>query len=162
MLVKKSTHHSTNGKYVMVDEWSMPLFRANGHLYAKIVRSDYIPFTAAQSSKLHRQFVHPSADKPYTLLGKACPEESSEATLNTLKDLTQQCDACQRIQPELVRFRVSLGIGELCSNEKILIDIIHIGQKGVLHIVDSATKFIAARFLADSSTSFMWAAFVEC
>lgn len=38
----------------------------------------------------------------------------------------------------------------------------YICQKPVLHIVDSAAKSSASRFLADSSTSSAWTAFFEC
>lgn len=88
-LVRKSAHTLATGKYIMVEEWSVPLVRADGHVFAEIARDYCIFFTTAQLRKLHRRFVDPSADKLYNLLKRARPEETSKATLGTFKNLTQ-------------------------------------------------------------------------
>lgn len=46
-------------------------------------------------------------------------------------------------------------------NERILLDVMYIGGKPVLHIVDEGTKFIAARFLLDVSTKTVWRTLLE-
>lgn len=58
-------------------------------------------------------------------------------------------------------FRVLLGTENLHFNEGVYMDIIHINHAPILHLVEAATKFIAARFLSDDNISTFWAAFVE-
>lgn len=162
MLVKKAIVESdVDGPHVM-DEWSIPMSRADGHVYADIAKANQVCFTRHKLEKLHRQFVHPSADKLFKLLRKTKPEETTPETLKILEDITRRCDPCQRIQPAPVRFRVSLGAEEIRFNEELLMDIMYIGSDPVLHIVDSATRFSAARFLPDVTTMTVWSKFVEC
>ena len=106
-------------------------------------------FTTSQLQKLHRQFVHPSADKLYKLLKKARPKETDPNTLEILEDLTRRCDACQRVQTAPVRFRVSIGAEDLQFNEEIYMDIMYIDHKPILHIVDAATRFSADLFFGE-------------
>lgn len=161
-LIKKSVHRNGEGTVSFVEEWSVPLRRADGHVYVDIAKDERIFFSAAQLQKLHRQFVHPSANKLYNLLKKARPSDTTSETLEALQELTRRCDACQRIQNAPVRFRVSLGSENLQFNEDVFMDIMYLEHKPVLHVVDAATRFSAARFLSDVSTTSVWAAFVEC
>lgn len=41
-------------------------------------------------------------------------------------------------------------------------NIMYIGHFRILHVVDAATNFSAARFLPDLSTTTVWATFTEC
>lgn len=150
---KNSACTSAIGKHVMTDEWSVAPATSNGHVLAKNARPDCTLFTALHLSKLHRQFVHPSADNFCDLLKRASLEVTSEAALTTLKNFTQQCDVCQCIWPGPIRFRYSLSIDDLRFNEEIFMDIMYIFHEAVIHIVDPLTKFSNAGFLADSRTS---------
>ena len=119
-------------------------------------------FTRTQLSRLHRQFSHPSAKKLFDLIQKARPDEVTPETMENLKEITQLCDPCQRIQRAPVRFRVSLGTEDVQFNERILLNIMYIDGDPVLHIVDNGTKFNAALFLDEVSTAEVWNAIVCC
>ena len=90
--------------------------------------------------------------KLFNLLKRARPDEVTAETLRTLEDLSQRCGPCQRIKPAPTRFRVSFGAEEVRFNERVLMDIMYIGSRPVLHVVDEATRFSAARFLPDAQT----------
>lgn len=105
-MVKKKVCVFDNEKFSTVEEWSVPLIRADCHVYVKTMRPKRVIFSPSKPEKLHRQFIYPSADKLYRLLKRACPEEVCPRALKTLEDFTQQCDVFQRIQPAPVRFRV--------------------------------------------------------
>ena len=119
-------------------------------------------FTLAQLAKIHRQFFHPSPTKLFDLLKIARPEYATPETLQIFKEISSRCDPCQRIQPAPVRFRVSFGTENVRFNERIMMDIMYIDRKPVLHIVDEATKFSAARFLSTVSTESIWSAILGC
>lgn len=58
-LVKKMVRSLRNRKFSTIEEWSVPLIRADDHLYVKILRPKNIYFTTTQLKKLHRQlFTH--------------------------------------------------------------------------------------------------------
>lgn len=80
-----------------IDEWSVPLIRTHGHIYALMGFPQLTFFSDSQLEKMHRQFRHASPDKLYKLLKRARPEEVSSETLQTLGDLTKRCDPCQSI-----------------------------------------------------------------
>lgn len=82
--------------------------------------------------------------------------------MDAIQKLTRRCDACKSTQNAPVRFRVSLGSENLQLNEDVFMDIMYIGHKPVLHVVDAATRFSAAPVLSDVNTTSVWAAFVEC
>lgn len=162
-LIKRIVHKDSNGTEIFVDDWYVPMVRSrSNHLYAEMHLSTAMYFTRTQLSRLHRQFFHPSAQKLFNLMKRARPEEATPETLEVLKDLSRRCDPCQRIQNAPIRFRVTLGAEEVRFNERILIDIMVLEGDPVLHIVDDATKFSAARFLPDVSTDTIWRMIVEC
>ena len=95
-----------------------------------------ICFTSNQLHKLHRQFLHPSAEKLYNLLRRYRPEDTTPETKKTLKDITRRCDPCQRIRRGPTRFKESLGAEKVRFNERILMDIMYIDRAPVLHVAD--------------------------
>lgn len=99
-LVKKSAHISTKAKDIVGKECRVPLVSADGHVFAKILLADCFFFSIAQRKKMRWYFVHLSANKPYILLERARSEETTKVTFKTLKDLTQKCDAGQRIRQD--------------------------------------------------------------
>ena len=161
-LVKKTIIRRDGDGVRLIEDWSVPLMRADGHVYADIAKPDVIYFTRKELQKLHRHFAHPSAEKLYKLLRKARPEDTNQETLKTLEDLVKRCGPCQRIQSAPNRFRVLLGAEELRFNEEIYMDIMYIENNPVLHFVDAATNFSAARYPADVSTKTVWATFADC
>ena len=55
-----------------------------------------------------------------------------------------------------------MGSENLRFNETLFIDVVYIDNRPVLHLVDSATHFIAARFLADMTVKTVWCTIFEC
>ena len=162
-LYKRTRHTTDDGKEVFINEWYLPLTRSpSHHLYAPMDHPAPILFTRTQLGRLHRQFFHPSATKLFNLLKRSRPGDTTPETLKTLKELSQRCDPCQRIQHAPTRFRVSLGSEEATFNERILLEIMYLDGKPVLHIVDDGTKFGAAHFLSDISTETIWNTIVKC
>lgn len=121
-----------------------------------------IMYTRAQLYKAHCQFCHASAGSLYRLLKTAYPTNTTPQTMESLEGFTRRCDPCQRISIAPLRFSFALGAEEARFNETILVDIMYIGSFPVLHIVDEATHFSAAKFLRDIFTSTIWAALIEC
>ena len=134
------------------DRWSVPLTRQNGHLYARMRFMNYTFYTTAQLQKLHRQFAHPSAGKLYNLLKRAGLEAVDSKTLEQLEEIVSRCEPCQRIRNAPLRFRVSAGHENVRFNAFAYIDIMYLDGRPVLHIVDEATRFSAARFLPKTTT----------
>ncbi len=71
-------------------------------------------------------------------------------------------DCCQRILTAAVSFRVSFGAEDVRFNERVFIDIIYIDVSPVLHMVDEGTRFNAASFLSNASTSAVCSAMLKC
>lgn len=55
-----------------------------------------------------------------------------------------------------------MGSEGLRFNERILMDIMYMGNQPVLHIVDEVTHFSAATFLTSASAESVWTAFIIC
>lgn len=162
-LARRSTRMLDDGATAYVDDWYVPLVRSqSGHVYVPFDRESRCLFTRAQLHKLHKQFFHPSATKLFNLMKRARPEHATPETLEILKDISRRCDPCQRIKPAPTRFRVSFGSEHVRFNERILMDVMYLGNSPVLHIVDDGTKFSAARFLPDMSTQTIWETLMQC
>ena len=144
------------------DRWSAPLSRHDNHLYAQMEFPDYTFYTIAQLKKMHQQFAHPSAEKLYNLLKTAGTEAFDNSTLTELEKIVAACEPCQKIKNAPLRFRVLLGHANVRFNAKSFIDIMYLDGRPVLHIVDEATRFSAARFVPKVSTDVIWDAIVLC
>lgn len=51
---------------------------------------------------------------------------------------------------------------DICFNHSIYVDILYIDETPVIHVVDEATRFQAARFLPSMASSSVWEALREC
>ena len=101
-------HQNSSQSYVM-DGWSVPLKRYEGHLYAQMSLPVLTFFSTAQLQKLHRHLFHPSSEKLYKLLKKARLEDTTPETQKMLENISSSCDPCQRVQPGPNRFKVTFG-----------------------------------------------------
>lgn len=111
-LFNKTVIPSSDEYTMVLEDWSVPLIRFDGHFYAGIAVTTDVLFILSTLEKLHRQLLHPSADKLYKFLKKARPEDVKPETMELLEDIISPCDPSQRIQSATVRFRVSLGAEE--------------------------------------------------
>ena len=119
--------------------------------------------TAQELRQLHRRFGHPSVRRLATLL-----QRSDHAfDLDTLEKLTTYCKQCQKHGKSSGRFKFTIH-DDIDFNYTIIVDIFYLGtpsdssMKPVLHIVDEATRFQAARFLKDISARQVWNTLRTC
>jgi len=136
-LVHRSITSNRGGSQKYHDVWSVPLQRHDGHLYAKMSFPKSMFYTVKELEKLHRQFAHPSVEKLYNLLKTAGLDAVDSSTHQILEEIVVRC-------------------------EQAYIDIMYLEGRPVLHIVDAATRFSAARFLTKVSTESVWEAIIMC
>ena len=94
----------------------------------------------------------------YNLLKIAALKAVDASTHKLLEDIAARCEPSQRIWNVPRRFRVMLGQENVRFNADEYFDIMYIDGRPVLHIVDAATRFSAARFLPKVSTEAIWEA----
>jgi len=95
---------------------------------------------------LHRRFGHSLVRKLYALLKRLGHNINKEM----IKKLTKYCRHCQKHGKSLYRFKFKLP-DNLDFNYIVFVDIFYINGKPVLHVVNKAIGFTAARFLKDIS-----------
>ncbi len=121
-------------------DWSIALVRDQGHIWLKW--PEEIFYTRSQLLKLHRHYKHPSAGKLFSLLKKVNPDKLPPTTLSVLKDIQKDCDPCEIIDSKQLRFQVGSGdVSDIVFNREIVMDIVKIGERNALHIVDTGTYF---------------------
>ena len=116
--------------------------------------------TTSELRRLHRRFGHPSAARLCTLLSKSGHSFDREA----ITRLDEVCAQCQKHGKAPGRFKFSLKDEDIQFNYTVIIDIMYIGEPAapVLHVVDEATSFQAARFLREISANHVWDALRLC
>lgn len=80
LIRRKVLDNKTHSHSYVIDDWSVPLKRYEGHLYANICVPVSTFFSKPQLLKLHRHFFHPSSEKLYKLSKKARPEDTTPET----------------------------------------------------------------------------------
>ena len=113
--------------------------------------------TDTELRQLHRRFGHPSAEKLYKVLERS-GHEVSRASINYL---TKFCAYCQKYGRSPGRFKFTLR-EDLEFNHSIFVNIIYINGSPVLHVIDEATRFQAARWLRNISARHTWEALRTC
>jgi hypothetical protein len=108
--------------------------------------------TSAELSRLHRRFGHPSIERLHALLERA----GQEVDKKSIERLTKFCSYCQKHGKSPGRFKFRLADDTLDFNHSIYVDIMYIDSMPVLHVIDEATRFTAARFLKDISAKHTW------
>ncbi|KAG9244629.1 hypothetical protein BJ878DRAFT_479973 [Calycina marina] len=110
--------------------------------------------------RLHRRFGHPSVARLQKLLYNAGERDIDREALEKLEKF---CHHCQLHGNSPGRFRFALREqDDVDFNYNIIIDVMYINNLPVLHVVDEATRFQAARWLKDISTKETWDALRAC
>ena len=143
----------SNDPLDIVNKWCVPLIRDQHHMYVHGQVPTYTFYTTKQFRKLYRQFAHPSPVKLYNLLKRAGNGALYSNTLHQLEKIVAQCDSCQRDKNETDRFRVTLGQEHARFNINVHMDSMHSEGDYVLHLVDEASSFSAARFAGKLDTT---------
>ena len=137
---------------------SMPIDIQNGHPFLLWNPFLHCFFTRAELQRLHRRFGHPHADKLYNLLRRARPDEVDHDTRKTLEAIVRHCQACQLYAQKPHRFKFSLRDNDVDFNHSIYVDILYIDGRPMLHVVDEATNYQAARWLRSGTAEALWKA----
>ncbi|RAL62549.1 hypothetical protein DID88_004400 [Monilinia fructigena] len=128
----------------------------NGFIQDSIQRNECY-LTDVDLRQLHRRFGHPSARKFHKVLQRAGYDESHSA----IKHLTKYCEHCQLHGKSPGRFKFSLQ-DDTEFNHTILVDVMYIANQPILHIVDEATRYQAARWLENMTAKNAWDALRAC
>lgn len=141
-------------------------------LVAKVQRKRGHPFilwdphiscmlTNTELHRLHRRFGHPSADKLMKLLQRAELPDVGPETRKVLEKIERSCEPCQIYAQKPRRFKFTLR-EDKDFNHSIYADVFYIDGKPVLHVVDEATNFQAAKWLKDMQAETLWRALRMC
>ncbi|KAI0992170.1 hypothetical protein K3495_g16016, partial [Podosphaera aphanis] len=133
----------------------IPITRQFGHpfmMWGPMVSSNCY-LTESELRTLHCRFGHPSAIKLTNLLEKAGHNSSDHRRL--LEHINKYCSKCQKYAGSPMRFKFTLR-DDVDFNHSIYIDVMYIDGSPILHVVDEATRFQAARWLKNMSSSHIW------
>jgi hypothetical protein len=108
--------------------------------------------TTTELRRLHRRFGHPSADRLYRVLERSGHDDIDKKALHRLNKF---CAHCQKYGKSPGRFKFTLR-DDIDFNYSIYVDIMYIDGQPVLHVIDEATRFQAARWLRDISAKHTW------
>jgi hypothetical protein len=105
----------------------------------------YCHLTETELRTLHRQFGHLLVLRLVRLLERASHNDDSRNHRQLLERITKYCSKCQKHAGALLRFKFTLRDDNLDFNHSVYIDIMYINGLPLLHVVDEATRFQAAR-----------------
>lgn len=114
--------------------------------------------TDTELRQLHRRFGHPSASRLHNVLERSGHDDVNKKAIDRL---TKLCTQCQMHGKAPARFRFTLR-DDVAFNYSIIVDIMYIDGSPLLHIVDEATRFQAARWLTNLSAKHTWDALRLC
>ncbi|KHJ30399.1 hypothetical protein EV44_g3633 [Erysiphe necator] len=140
---------------------SIPIVRKFGHpfmMWGTMVTSTCY-LTETELRTLHRRFGHPSAIKLLNLLEKAGHNDRTHRRL--LEAINNNCAKCRKYTGAPMRFKFTLR-DDVDFNHSIFIDVMYIDGSPVLHVVDEATRFQAAKWLKNMSSQHIWEALRMC
>ncbi|KAK1994146.1 hypothetical protein LX36DRAFT_693319 [Colletotrichum falcatum] len=95
-------------------------------------------------------------------LHKVLQRAGHETDISTIEEINKFCRSCQLNLRAPGRFKFTLR-DDYDFNYKVFVDVMYLdGNKLVLHVVDSATAFNAAKFLQSISAKHTWEALRMC
>ena len=153
---KHNVHFDNTRNLLIHGNKHYPVVRKWGHPWLLLDQQEksvvWCHLTETELRQLHRRFGHPSADRMYKILTRAGHDDIDK---KVTERLTQFCHQCQMHGTAPGRFKFTLT-DDLEFNFQVLVDIMFINNRPVLHIVDAATSFQAARFLRDMTSKEVW------
>ncbi|KAF1938593.1 hypothetical protein EJ02DRAFT_354125, partial [Clathrospora elynae] len=132
----------------VICKWGHPWFHLNKREQATVF------LTETELRRLHRRFGHPAVMRLAKLLKDAGHNNFEE---KTLEEITRFCHHCQLNSSAPRRFKFTLKDNRY-FNYEILVDVMYLGSKPVLHVVDSSTAFQGAKFLSAMLAKETWQA----
>ena len=139
--------------------WTVPLKKKLGHLCYE--RGPQILFPETALMKVHKHYHRPDSERLYAVKKRSDPEKTSPQVLNDLKRISSECDFRQRLSHAPHRFRLFLPDGKVVFNKPVCLDLMHLDNAAVLHVVDKDTKFSADSFLPKETSDDTWNTFMR-
>lgn len=139
----------------------IPLVREKGHMWLRWNYEEECLYTEKELTKLHYRFGHPGVKRMHDFLKRVKPDDLDENTRGMLESIQARCKECQYLAPKPYVVKVAVPHEDFIFNSEVVVDIMYIQGKSVLHVVDRATHFQAARFLQDDSTESIWRTFMQ-
>ena len=115
--------------------------------------------TEKELRQLHRRFGHPSALKLRRVLERS--GHGDALNKDVLDRLTRYCSYCQKHGKSPGRFKFTLR-EDVNFNHSIIVDIMYVENSPLLHVIDEATRFQAARWLLNITSKHTWDALRLC
>ncbi|KHJ30393.1 hypothetical protein EV44_g3899 [Erysiphe necator] len=115
--------------------------------------------TETELRRLHRRFGHPSAQRLYTILK---PSGHNEVDKKNIDYLNKFCNYCQKNKGPPQRFRFKIQEKDIQFNHSINVDIMYIENNPILHTIDDATSYQAARWLKNITNKHTWDTIRAC
>jgi hypothetical protein len=132
----------------VIRKWGHPWFHLNKRERATMF------LTETELRRLHCRFGHPAVMRLVKLLKNAGHNDFEE---RTLEEITKFCHHCQLNSSAPRRFKFTLKDNRH-FNYEILVDVMYLGNRPVLHVVDASTAFQGAKFLSAISAKETWQA----
>lgn len=107
--------------------------------------------TESQLRTVHRRLGHPNAARLWAILNRAGHLQNH----NEIERLTRYCKYCQKHSRKPMRFKFTVK-DDLEFNHTVFVDMFFIEGEGILHLVDKATGFQAARFSKKEDAQSLW------
>lgn len=141
--------------YIIKGDVYVPIIRKCGHpwFFTDIKEAPEMFMTDVEMRRLHRRFSHPTVDRLHKLLDQAGHNVDHEA----LAEIERFYHHCQMHKQAPRCFKFTL-LDDQEFNYEIVVDVMYLDGDPVLHLVDSATFFQAARFLKSLSAKDTWEA----
>lgn len=137
-----------------------PIVRKWGHpwMMLNITNSTaWMHLTETELRLLHRRFGHPSVQRLHRILQRS----GHQTDISMIEAINKICHQCQMHSKSPGRFKFTVK-DDYDFNYEIIVDVMYLNGKPVLHIVDAATSFQAARFLPDISAKTTWETLKAC
>ena len=113
--------------------------------------------TEPELRQLHRRFGHPSSDRLLRMMERAGHDHDHETHRLLLRRIERFCHLCQKHRRSPGRFRFTIK-DDAQFNHVVYVDVMYIDGDPVLHVVDEATRYQAARFLPNMTAQTTWEA----
>jgi hypothetical protein len=104
-------------------------------------------FTEDETQKPHGVFGHPSVRRLSNLPKRARFEEMNAAVRDYIQKITDRFKTCSKTAQRPRYFRLQNGEEDRRFNHIVACYVMYLNGRAVLHVVDEATHFQAARFL---------------
>jgi hypothetical protein len=140
---------------------SYPIVRRFSHPFVVWDAQTAIAYlTEPELRQLHRRFGHPAVERLATVLNRAGYDDPKHHGL--LQKITDYCSFCQKHGQSPRRFKFTLRSDSVAFNHTIYADVLYIDNSPVLHVVDEATRFQAARWLDNMTAQHTWDVLRTC